>query len=94
MPSRPEGQVPHPVDEYNSLNQDLRVRTFDLFTTYIPCSDTIDAREMGKFILYTHIFRLHGLPEYVTFDRRFFGPALTQRFRHYVALINRLSSGD
>ena len=35
---------------------------------YIPCSDTIDARGMGN-LYYTHIFRLHGLPDYVTSDR-------------------------
>lgn len=35
---------------------------------YIPCSDTIDARGMGN-LYYSHIFRLHGLPDFVTSDR-------------------------
>lgn len=35
---------------------------------YIFCSDTIDTQRMEN-LYYTHIFRLHELPNYVTSDQ-------------------------
>jgi hypothetical protein len=52
------------------------VDRFSKMSHFIPCSDTITAKELSSLFL-QNIFRLHGLPKYIVSDR---GPGFTSKF--------------
>ncbi len=77
------------MDEFNAICVVIDRLTKQRY--YIPCSDTIDAWGIGN-LYYTHIFRFHGLPDYVISDRETqfvnnFWARLTQRLGFTLRLL-------
>ena len=61
-------------DGHNSIL--VVVDRFSKMSHFIPCSDSITAKELS-FLFLQHIFRLHGLPKDIVSDR---GPVFTSKF--------------